>query len=213
MKKCSKCKIKHNKKGKFCSRKCANSRIWSKKDKIKKSISAKNSNKVKLANLSPIKRKKLSLIMKKISKNRDISYLHTPKIHRKSVISLKKRFKNLRDKLDMNKYNNYKKSCLFRFNLKDYKKEFNFKLVTKYGWYKASNRGNNLNGVSRDHMYSIKRGFKNKVSPYYISHPANCMLMKHNENSKKYDRCSIKLEELIIKINKWNKKYKESMGG
>lgn len=50
MKKCPKCDKPHNKQGKFCSRVCANSRIWSKEDKIKKSVSAKNSEKVLRAN-------------------------------------------------------------------------------------------------------------------------------------------------------------------
>lgn len=44
-------------KAKFCSRECANSRIWTEEDKIKKSISAKNSVKVK-----------------EVNKNRDISF-------------------------------------------------------------------------------------------------------------------------------------------
>lgn len=52
MKICPKCKIQHNKNGNFCTRKCANSRTWSKVDKLKKSISAKNSNKVQLENKS-----------------------------------------------------------------------------------------------------------------------------------------------------------------
>lgn len=45
MKQCPKCKTEHNKPGVFCSRKCANSRTWSEEDKLKKSISAKNSEK------------------------------------------------------------------------------------------------------------------------------------------------------------------------
>jgi len=47
MKECPKCHTLHDKNGTFCSRKCANSRTWSEQDKIKKSISAKNSCKVK----------------------------------------------------------------------------------------------------------------------------------------------------------------------
>ena len=41
MKNCPKCNIEHEKTGKFCSRKCANSRVWTKDDKDKKSKSAK----------------------------------------------------------------------------------------------------------------------------------------------------------------------------
>ena len=48
--KCNKIYFKKIGSGRFCSRSCANSRSWSNSDKKKKSISAKNSNKVKLAN-------------------------------------------------------------------------------------------------------------------------------------------------------------------
>jgi hypothetical protein len=41
MKKCPKCNMTHLKTGMFCSRKCANSRIWSKEDKEKKSETLK----------------------------------------------------------------------------------------------------------------------------------------------------------------------------
>ena len=50
MKQCPKCKSNHNKPGVYCSRSCANSRQWSDEDKVKKSISAKKSEKVKQAN-------------------------------------------------------------------------------------------------------------------------------------------------------------------
>jgi hypothetical protein len=48
MKICPKCQVDHNKKGTFCSRKCANSRSWSEQDKQKKSIALKNSPKLQL---------------------------------------------------------------------------------------------------------------------------------------------------------------------
>lgn len=41
----------HNKPGRFCSRKCANSRVWTEDDRIKKSIAAKKSKKVLAANI------------------------------------------------------------------------------------------------------------------------------------------------------------------
>jgi hypothetical protein len=102
---------------------------------------------------------------------------------------------------------NYKKDCQFKFALNDYPNEFNFSLIEKYGWYKAKNRGDNLNGVSRDHMYSIMEGFRNDIDPKLISHPANCKLMCHNKNVSKNDKCSISIEELKEKINEWNEKY------
>lgn len=43
---CPKCNTTHDKKGVFCCRSCSNSRMWSEEDKLRKSISAKNSIKV-----------------------------------------------------------------------------------------------------------------------------------------------------------------------
>ena len=51
---------------------------------------------------------------------------------------------------------NYRADCAFAFNLKDYPEEFDFSLVEQHGWYSAANRGNNLTGVSRDHMVSVR---------------------------------------------------------
>ena len=56
----------------------------------------------------------------------------------------------------------YKLSCQFNFALNSYPDEFDFSLIEKYGWYKAKNIGNNLNGISRDHIYSRDKGFKNR---------------------------------------------------
>ena len=103
----------------------------------------------------------------------------------------------------------YKSSCQFNFALNSYPDEFDFSLIEKYGWYKAKNRGNNLNGVSRDHIYSRDKGFENLVDPYIISHPANCRLLRHNDNMSKNSKCDIELEMLIEKIKEWNQKYGE----
>lgn len=103
----------------------------------------------------------------------------------------------------------YKRYCRFDFSLNDYPDEFNFELIKKFGWYKAKNRGNNLNGISRDHKYSCNEAFKKLIDPYLISHPANCQLLRHNENISKFDKCSISLNELKTNIIEWNKKYGE----
>lgn len=101
----------------------------------------------------------------------------------------------------------YRLNASFNFNLADYPEEFDFSLIEKYGWYSASNRGNNLNGVSRDHMVSVKFGYENNIDPKIIGHPANCRLMRHNDNVSKYEGCSITLKELKLRIEKWNNKY------
>ena len=103
----------------------------------------------------------------------------------------------------------YKRYCQFQFSLKLYPNEFDFNLINKYGWYKAKNKGNNLTGISRDHKYSCQEAFKNLIDPYLISHPANCQLLQHNQNSSKYIKCSITLKELKHNIKRWNKKYGE----
>lgn len=46
MKICPNCSDEHEKAGKFCSRSCANKRVWSTEDKLKKSIAASASTKV-----------------------------------------------------------------------------------------------------------------------------------------------------------------------
>lgn len=101
----------------------------------------------------------------------------------------------------------YKRSCSFKFSLNTYPNEFDFTLVEQFGWYQAKNHGNNLNGVSRDHIFSIDNGLKLLIDPYLISHPANCMLLKQSDNASKSNKSNISIDELITKIRDWNIKY------
>jgi len=101
----------------------------------------------------------------------------------------------------------YKRDASFNFNLKNYPEEFDFSLIEQYGWYKAKNRGDNLNGVSRDHMFSVNEGFKLGIDAKIIAHPANCKLMQHNDNSKKWKHSSITIDELLKRIEEWDSKY------
>ena len=103
---------------------------------------------------------------------------------------------------------NYRADCAFNFALKKYPDEFDFSLIESYGWYKPKNRGDNLTGVSRDHMVSVRYGFDNNIDPKIISHPANCRLTLQSDNVKKYIRNCITYEELLAKIQLWNEKYK-----
>lgn len=70
-------------------------------------------------------------------------------------------------------------------------------LVEKYGWYHPKK---NINGVSRDHMYSVKDGWDNNVPLEIIKHPANCKIMPIIENKKKGSKSSITLQELYQRI-------------
>ena len=103
----------------------------------------------------------------------------------------------------------YRKQCNFKFALNAYPDEFEFALITENGWYKAKNHGDNLKGVSRDHMFSVNDGFRLKIDPYLISHPANCSLMVHPKNSSKSNNSSITFDELKERIAKWEEKYGE----
>ena len=102
----------------------------------------------------------------------------------------------------------YRAQCQFNFNLADYFDEFDFRLISEHGWYKAKNYGDNLGGVSRDHMVSIKYGFEHNIDYKIIAHPANCKLMLHNMNSAKCSKCSITIEQLLERIKVWDEKYK-----
>ena len=50
-----------------------------------------------------------------------------------------------------------------------------------------------------DHKFSIYEGFKNNISPEVISSLENLEILTENQNCSKQNKCSITLEELIIK--------------
>lgn len=109
---------------------------------------------------------------------------------------------------NIEKYRRYQLDCRFDFNLADYNEEFNFGLIEEHGWYTPSNSNNpNTKGVSRDHIFSVRRGFELGISSEIIKHPANCRLMIHSENIGKGKNCDIGIEELKEKIKEWDKKY------
>lgn len=104
-------------------------------------------------------------------------------------------------------YRHYRQKSGFDFNLSDYPKEFDFSLIEEHGWYSPSNKKNNLSGVSRDHMFSVKEGYERGIDPTLISHPANCQLLVHNENISKNKKSCITLEELLERIEMFEIKY------
>jgi len=103
-------------------------------------------------------------------------------------------------------YKYYRPSCNFDFNINLHPDKFNLFLIEEHGWYSPTNKGNNLSGISRDHMYSVKEGFRNDINPKIIGHPANCKLMIHSQNSKKNSECSITFKELLKRISEWDGK-------
>ena len=98
----------------------------------------------------------------------------------------------------------YRAKCKFRFNVHDFPNDFNLNLIKKFGWY---NRHRNKNGVSRDHMYSIKDGYRNKISFLILAHPTNCELVLQKDNRKKYYNSSITIAVLKKRIAIWNSSH------
>lgn len=111
------------------------------------------------------------------------------------------------DKRNMSEYQKYYHQCQFNFALNQYPDEYNFSLIEEHGWYQAKNHGDNLGGISRDHIYSIQEGYENKINPEIIRHPANCQLMIHNENVSKHKKSGITINNLKEKIKNWDIKY------
>ena len=97
--------------------------------------------------------------------------------------------------------------CSFKFNVYEYPQHFDLSLIEQHGWYKAKNRGDNLDGISKDHIFSVKDGFINSIDPKIISHPANCKLVRHTDNQKKKTKSFISLKKLQENIEKFNILY------
>jgi len=99
----------------------------------------------------------------------------------------------------------YRRQCEFKFNLKDFPNEFDFKLLNEHGMFSPKK---NPKGVSRDHMLSIQYGKINRISPDVIGHPANCRLILQGDNTKKQADSCITYEELLNRIKEWDNKYR-----
>lgn len=211
---CLRCKTSlsyNNRKNKFCNRSCSasyeNDRRkntgWSLSLDVRTKISEKLSG---IVYSPPIE---ITIICKTC--NSPFSFIKHYTKKEKHFCSRKCRMsnRNLKARENRDAFLNYRADCAFKFALNDYPSEFDFSLVEQHGWYKAKNRGNNLYGVSRDHMVSVKYGFDNNIDPVIISHPANCRLVLHSENASKNSKNHITYEELLIRIRNWDSKYKK----
>jgi hypothetical protein len=97
----------------------------------------------------------------------------------------------------------YAMLCQFKFSISQFPFWFDGKIIQDHGWYSTpgSRKGvKNINGVSRDHKVSVDYGYHHGIDPQYISHPANCQLVLHNENQRKHKKCSITIEQLMKDI-------------
>jgi len=63
-------------------------------------------------------------------------------------------------------------------------------------------------GYHLDHMYSISEGFKNNVSPELIASFVNLKMIPAKENIAKNYKCSITLDELILKKEEYENSTK-----
>ena len=174
----------------FCSRSCANYR-------------GKRSEETKQKISEALKREPKLYTCKCNQCSKEFEHLRTKKYCSSECIKQSKR--NNRTALQ-----NYRADASFDFNVFDYPEEFNLDLINKHGFYSAANRGNNLNGISRDHMYSCKMGLINNIDPKILRHPANCKLMRHNDNISKHSESSITIEELLERIYIWDKTYRNA---
>lgn len=97
----------------------------------------------------------------------------------------------------------YRQRANFNFIFEDHQHKFDAALIKQHGWYSPKNKGNNVNGVSKDHMVSVRTGFELRVDPEIIKHPANCKIMLHKQNQSKGKKSSITVEELLQRIKDW----------
>ena len=98
----------------------------------------------------------------------------------------------------------YRHACKFTFDIKKYPDEFEIDLLVKHGMF---NPRTNSKGVSKDHMLSVNYGKENRIDPAILSHPANCKLMLQGDNTRKNKSNTITYEDLLHRIDQWNKKY------
>ena len=95
-------------------------------------------------------------------------------------------------------WTSYNKSCKFYTPFQTWPLLEGYELLLEKGWWNPTNKG----GVVRDHKFSIKQGFDEKIPFNHICHLANCRLITHDENNQKGRKSSISYEELKHAIAK-----------
>ena len=186
----------------FCTRKCANSRVVSDEQKHKTSLSVNN-----YFEKTKCERESNNKAYIKPCAHCNVDMRLTYHNYKRKYCSVECRNHYSKRSKNNNTLVNYRSDCAFKFSLNSYPDEFDFSLITEHGWYKAKNRGDNLYGVSRDHMVSVRYGFDNGIDPMVISHPANCKLLLHSKNVSKGTSCEITIDELLNRIKDWDIKY------
>lgn len=111
-------------------------------------------------------------------------------------------YTNLKDSNDIKLYRKYYELCEFQIHENDYYKIPNFPLYEKYKSFERYK-----DKVVLDHIFSRKDGFRNKLDPRIISHPANSQFLTIEDNSRKRDRSDISIDDLKRKIIQWEEIY------
>lgn len=100
-------------------------------------------------------------------------------------------------------YKYYRVASNFTFSIKEFEFLFSKEELEKLktlGVYSAYNKGNNYEGVSRDHLFSVIHGYEINEKPFILSHPANCKFITQNENQRKGRKSNVTLLELYNRI-------------
>lgn len=197
MKGCPKCGRTHIKKGTYCSRSCANSRVWTEEQKAQKRAAF---------HASPKKANSLANLVKHRSPE-NIDKWRAAVTRANKSHSKRMRVSATMRRPETESKRLYRRMCRFTFALKNYPNEFDFDLIRKYGWFRTKGKKTNVDGVSRDHMLSINDGFEQGILPQWLAHPANCRLLPHKENQAKWGRSVITLDDLRARIAAWEFKY------
>jgi len=205
---CENCKAEHNGSigsGRFCSIKCA--RGFSTKSK-RAEINQKVSDKMSNRKLSATHKKNIEQATnfnrkEKVSRScLNCSEIMLCRPSDANKFCTAKCWVNYTEK-NKEPFLLYRQRCNFDFDVNKYPDKFDLTIVEQHGWYSPSNKGNNLDGVSRDHMVSVRTGFELGIDPEIIKHPANCAIMPHRQNQSKRAKSSITIQELLERIQNW----------
>ena len=91
-------------------------------------------------------------------------------------------------------------------DISDYVDSEGYQLYAVNGLY--SGKAHNPLGVVRDHIFSRRHGFNNRVFPGILKHPCNLQFLSNVDNIKKSSDSWIELEELFTKIEEYKNVYR-----
>jgi len=168
-----------------------------------KKLSTEHKNKISIATKGKKKGPKSDYTKKLIGAGSKAKWTLEYKIKHRSKMESIGRWLPLDQKEDCEIYFKESNWISFMFDI------VSLELFKKYGVWHCKN---NKIGLVRDHKYSRKSGFINKVFPEILRHPANCNLISHSENVRMAQMGMddlITIEELFEAIQCYNGNWKE----